>query len=103
MLRIRIELIPFGDEAMAKQIGEMVIANAGANGDGTFKYVGAFADDRGDREYGLVLSHDRNQSTLAILKAMSEEMLAGLDIKELKNLHLEEYMERLKKKLTVKE
>ena len=34
MLRVKIDLVPFGDETSARQLAEMVIANVGQNKDG---------------------------------------------------------------------
>jgi hypothetical protein len=103
MLRVKIDLVPFGDEAMTKQIAEMVIANAGHNANGTHKYVASYADDRGNKLDGVLLEHDRNQSVLELVRLVSEVLcLETLDQEMLKNLHLDEYLERLKAKITLK-
>lgn len=103
MLRVKIDLVPFGDETMTKQIAEMVIANAGANEDGTYKYVASYKDNQGNASDGLLLSHDRNQPVLELIRLFSEVLqLEKLNRKELKKLQLEEYLERLKTRFSLK-
>lgn len=65
MLRIKVELVPFGDESKVKQIGEMVIANAGMNKDGTFRYESWTSEDSAGGEpqkYVKIHSFDRDRS-----------------------------------------
>lgn len=45
MLRITVELVPFGNEEQKKKIGSMVIANVGMNDDGTYNYDAVIAPD----------------------------------------------------------
>lgn len=75
MLRITVELIPFGDEDRAKKIGEMVIANTGYYG-GEHSYEGWTAPDSHSGEpamFGRVL-FDRSQSVWELIKVMLKSM-----------------------------
>lgn len=103
MLRVKIELVPFGDEAKTNQIAEMVIANAGINDDGTYKYVASYKDDQGNTSDGMLLSHDRNQPVLELVRLLSEVLLLEkINRKELKKLQLTEYLKKLKTKISLK-
>ena len=42
MLRITVELVPFGDEDLAKPISSMLIANVGGDSNGLATYVGVY-------------------------------------------------------------
>ena len=42
MLRITVELVPHGDENLAKPISSMLIANVGGDAQGLATYVGAY-------------------------------------------------------------
>lgn len=100
MLRVKIELVPFGDESMTKQIAEMVIANAGINpSTGSHKYIGSYADDKGNDFTGLVREHDRSKNVLELLFAMAEQLI-HVDVyeEELAELHLDTYMKRLQER-----
>lgn len=75
MLRVTIELVPFGDEAKKRKIGEMVIANTGKNPDGTFSYAAWTAKDQHSQESGLfgrLLSFDRRQSPWELIRLILE-------------------------------
>lgn len=74
MLRVIVELVPFGVEKDKKTIGEMVIANVGRGGDGT-NYIGHFADDRGNEHYAFLQNHDRSKQVLELVRLISEVML----------------------------
>jgi hypothetical protein len=75
MLRITIEFIPFGQEDQALKLGEMVIANAGKNEDGTRRYEGWTAKDTWSGEkarFGRLLSYDRKSSPWELIRLMLE-------------------------------
>ena len=62
MLRITVELVPFGQEKYAKNIGTMLVTNDGS-GDGRFdSYVYVAKDDRGNQLEGTIEKHDRSMS-----------------------------------------
>lgn len=70
MLRITVELVPFGDEDRKRQIGEMVIAN-----DGHGDYAAWTAPDGWSGEparYGVLLNYDRSQSVWELIRLMLE-------------------------------
>lgn len=72
MLRVTIELVPFGNEDYKKDIAQMLIANVGKNPDGTYNYVASYIDDRGNEKDGVLYSHDRSKPVLEIFRLMSE-------------------------------
>jgi len=39
MLRINLELVPFGEENNKRSLGEMIIGNVGQDDEGTYSYV----------------------------------------------------------------
>lgn len=75
MLRVTIELVPYGDETRKKKIGEMVLAN---DGDGTGKkgnYEAWTAADDWSKEparYGVLKNYDRSQSVWELMRLMLE-------------------------------
>jgi hypothetical protein len=75
MLRITVELIPFGVESKAKKIGELVIANAGSHQFeyGNFNYEGYIQKDAwsGDPAmYCKIEGYDQSQSVWELIKQM---------------------------------
>lgn len=102
MIRVKIDLVPFGDETMTKQIAEMVIANAGRNQDGNYRYVASYKDDKGNVSEALLSDHDRNQPVLELIRMVIDQMtFEEIDRDELKRLQLEEYLGKLKEKLVL--
>lgn len=76
MLRVTIELVPFGDETGKKKIGEMVIANDTENynesGD-SYQAWTARDDWSGEPEmFGRLLEYDRKQSPWELVRLMIE-------------------------------
>lgn len=75
MLRITVELVPFGDEKKVRKIGEMVLANIG-DGTGRFgEYVGWAAPDTWSGEparFGVLKAYDRAQSVWELVRLMLE-------------------------------
>jgi uncharacterized protein involved in tellurium resistance len=45
MIRVTIELVPFGEEAYKKEIGSIIIANDGTGNQAIGNYDGRFPDD----------------------------------------------------------
>jgi hypothetical protein len=71
MLRVTIELVPFGDESRAREIGTMLIANdgEGTHAKGDYAYVYGYTDRRNVRfSTGTVKSFYRNQGAWALIK-----------------------------------
>ena len=75
MLRITIELVPFGREAYKRTIGGMNIINDGTGDNDTGNYKYELMDDRGDSIKGKLKGHNRNQSVFRILKAVLNKAL----------------------------
>ena len=71
MIRVTIELIPFGNEQEAKKIAEMVIANDGTSQNGLNNYAAWVSGDTWTGEppaFGKVLKHDRTLSVWTLVK-----------------------------------
>lgn len=78
MLRVTIELVPFGEEDRKKKIGEMVIANTGGNHEGGFSYQGWTSADGFSKtpiRFGKVENHDRNQNVWELISCMIVQCL----------------------------
>lgn len=78
MLRVTIELVPFGVEAMAKTIAEVCIANVGTNNEenvANYEVAGyeVKTDNKIEEFAGTILSYDRNQGAR---KLVAEVLLA---------------------------
>lgn len=69
MIRVRVDLVPFGNEDDAKEIGQLVIANDGYGNVFTGNYVFVYADDKGNENEGSVKDFPRQQG---IWKLISE-------------------------------
>ena len=70
MLRITIELVPFGEEAAASKIATMLIANEGT-GDykvGNYAYVYNYVDRPDDPEFGYVKRYPRINGAWGLVK-----------------------------------
>jgi hypothetical protein len=74
MLRITIDLVPFGDEEMTKKIGEMVIANKTMTLDSA-NYEAWAADDKGFEAFAELTDFDRSKGPWELLRLISEAML----------------------------
>lgn len=73
MLRITVELVPFGNEDRKSKIAEMVIANTGRTED--CAYMGWTAPDDWSREparFGKLFEFDRRQSVWELIRLMLE-------------------------------
>lgn len=70
MLRITIELVPFGNEDEAQKIATMLIANEGT-GDykvGNYAYVYNYSDRPDEPEFGYVRRYPRIQGAWGLVK-----------------------------------
>ena len=78
MLRVIVELVPYGDETGARKLVEMLIANDG-DGCGTHSnYEGWISSDSWTKDkprYGKVKDHDRRQSVWILIAKMGEACL----------------------------
>jgi hypothetical protein len=75
MLRITVELVPFGDEKRKRKIAEMVIANdlSGGYDTGGYQAWTAADDWSGDKDmYGKLSAFDRSQSVWELIRLMLE-------------------------------
>lgn len=60
MIRVRVDLIPFGNEDEVKEIGQLVLANDGSGDMFTGNYVFAYADNHGEEHEGSVKNFPRH-------------------------------------------
>jgi hypothetical protein len=60
MLRITIDLVPFGEESESNAIGEMIIGNIAMLPDNMADYVYGYQDNFGVEKVGLVNNFDRS-------------------------------------------
>ena len=71
MLRVTIELVPFGDESRAREIGIMLIANDGEGTTikGDYAYAYGYTDGRGSKfSTGTLKNFYRSQGAWALIK-----------------------------------
>lgn len=68
MLRVTIELVPYGVEAEAKKIATMIIANDGSGDSYWGNYVYAFKEDKSEISSGSLSNHYRNQGAWTLVK-----------------------------------
>ena len=61
MIRVRVDLVPFGNEDEAKEIGQLVLANDGYGNVFTGNYVFVYADDHGNEHEGAVKDFPRSE------------------------------------------
>jgi pyoverdine/dityrosine biosynthesis protein Dit1 len=76
MIRVRVDLVPFGNEDEAKEIGQLVLANDGSGNAFTGNYVFVYADDSGKEHVGSVKDFPRKQS---IWKLIAECLHSNLE------------------------
>ena len=98
MLRITVELVPFGNEEGTRKIVEMLIANDG-NGDGTHSdYEGWISSDSWTKDkprYGKVKGHDRRLSVWTLIAKMGEACMP----KFIPDTYSDSLAERLRRRL----
>lgn len=68
MIRVKIDLIPFGDESKAKQIAEVVIANDGTGDNKTGNYIVVSKENSNEPVLGRIFKFPRKNGILALLK-----------------------------------
>ena len=67
MIRVKVELVPFGIESEAKEIGQLVLANDGWGNIFTGNYVFVYADDNGNEHEGSVKNFPRQQGVWSLI------------------------------------
>ena len=67
MIRVRVDLVPFGNEDEAKEIGQLVLANDGFGNAFTGNYVFVCADDSGREYEGSVKDYPRKRGIWELL------------------------------------
>ena len=70
MLRVTVELVPFGDESRAREIGMLLIANdgEGTHESGNYAYVYGYTDRDVPLARGTIKKFPRNQGAWALIK-----------------------------------
>lgn len=69
MLRIRVELVPFGNESMARQVASMIIANDGSGDLEWGNYVYAYKDNIEQEPIsGTIKNHYRLMGAWPLIK-----------------------------------
>ena len=99
MIRVTVELVPFGDNGKAKKIGEMVIANTGSVGGDTASYEAWIGPDdytKSKAIFGRLENFDRSKGAWELIRLLTEACLLE-DHKEDKKK--DSHCQRLKKKL----
>lgn len=74
MIRVTVELVPFGDEARKKTIGIMNIANDGTGDIEIGHYEARLEDDRGTEKTVSVLNHIRQDGVWRLIRRALIEM-----------------------------
>ena len=67
MLRIKVELVPFGDESRTRSIGQILIANDGTGDSAVGNYKYSITDASG-KIRGKLKGHAREKSVFSLLK-----------------------------------
>ena len=62
MIRVTVELVPFGRDEYAKRIGTLLIANDGTGSVDVSDYVWVARDDMSGHHEGRVSGHDRQSN-----------------------------------------
>lgn len=96
MLRIIVQLVPFGDESRAKEIHRMVIANTGENYGNYEAWIGKDEWTKTEALFGKVNNHDRSQSVWFLIKKVIESCFSKEFKEDVKEGSLSQ---RLKKRL----
>ena len=75
MLRIKIELVPFGIESEARTIADMEIINDGTGNHRYGNYIYELWDANGDSIKGELKKHNRIQSAFRLIQAVLNKAL----------------------------
>ena len=94
MIRVTVELVPFGDEVKKKKIGEMVLANTGGDAD-TANYEAWVADAEGNKLFSALNGYNRSQGFWNLIRLLLEVTV----LKELKPDKNNYHAKKLKSKL----
>ena len=74
MIRVTVEIVPFGRDEWAKRVGTLLIANDGTEVGDVGNYVFVRKDDRMGYHEGTIMNHDRSGSVWDIIaKCTTEE------------------------------
>ena len=76
VIRVRVDLVPFGNEDEAKEIGQLVLANDGDGNVFTGNYAFVCADDHGNEREGSVKDFPRKEG---IWKLIAECLNSSLE------------------------
>ena len=77
MIRVRVDLVPFGNEDKAKEIGQLILANDGSGNVFTGNYVFVYADNSGVEHEGSVKDFPRR---MGIWELISECLSNSVDV-----------------------
>lgn len=77
MIRVRVDLVPFGNEDEAKEIGQLVLANDGTGNAFTGNYVFVYADNSGLEYEGSVKDFPRK---MGIWELLAECLSNSVDV-----------------------
>ena len=67
MIRVRVELVPFGNEDEAREIGQLVLANDGHGNMFTGNYVFVYADNLNEEREGSVKDFPRKRGVWQLI------------------------------------
>ena len=91
MLRIIVDLVPYGDEDEATPIGEMIIGNDHTYKDNTADYIYGYRDDNGTEEFGHITRFDRSEGIWKLIARCLEE--GNMNYTEFEDLLKERFKE----------
>lgn len=75
MLRIKIELVPYGNEEWAREIGNIEIINDGTGDHQNGNYIYELWDNENSSIRGELKGHNRLQSVFKIIQAVLNKAL----------------------------
>ena len=75
MLRITIELVPYGQEEFKREIGKIIIYNTGTGDHAYGNYKYEVVDDSADSIKGTLVGHNRMQSVFKLLQSVLNKAL----------------------------
>lgn len=91
MIRVTVELVPYGHEAEARKIGEMVISNKANVGNGLYRYDAAYCTDMTELQAINSVVHEREDGIWHLIRRVLES-----DVDEKYDLHTERLIRRVK-------
>ena len=75
MLRIKIEVVPYGNEEWTRELGEVKIINDGSGSQLEGNYTYELSDDQATSIKGELKGHNRMQSAFKLLQAVLNKAL----------------------------